>query len=381
MTLDRNKSILPGGTIGVFGGGQLGRMFCHAAQRLGYQVVVFTDEANSPAAQVASQSVVGQYTDIEAIKSFAKRIDVATLEFENIPLMAVDTAQEFVPVRPGRGVLAVAQNRLKEKTTLRDLGFPVTPFQEVRSYGDVLHAAGVLGWPLVIKTTSGGYDGKGQRKVVNAAQGNDALDVLGPEPLIAEKWIEYVAEVSVLVARNPVGQVEAYPMFTNAHRNHILDLTTVPASGELCKVESRASEIARGIAESLLLEGLVCVEMFVDKDGSLLVNELAPRPHNSGHLTMEACTVSQFEQQVRAVCNLPLGDVSECRPAAMVNLMGDLWTEGGSPDWTKVLSHPGAHLHLYGKSEARVGRKMGHLTVLAQTPDRATRLALQLRDG
>ena len=244
MTLDRNKSILPGGTIGVFGGGQLGRMFCHAAQRLGYQVVVFTDEANSPAAQVASQSVVGQYTDIDAIKSFAKRIDVATLEFENIPLMAVDTAQEFIPVRPGRGVLAVAQNRLKEKTTLRDLGFPVTPFQEVRSYGDVLHASGVLGWPLVIKTASGGYDGKGQRKVVNAAQGNDALDVLGPEPLIAEKWIEYVAEVSVLVARNPVGQVEAYPMFTNAHRNHILDLTTVPASGELCKVESRASEIA-----------------------------------------------------------------------------------------------------------------------------------------
>jgi 5-(carboxyamino)imidazole ribonucleotide synthase len=381
MTLDRNKSILPGGTIGVFGGGQLGRMFCHAAQQLGYQVVVFTDEANSPAAQVAAQSVVGLYTDIEAIKSFANMIDVATLEFENIPLMAVDTAQEFIPVRPGRGVLAVAQNRLKEKTTLRDLGFPVTPFQEVRSYSDVLHAAGVLGWPLVIKTASGGYDGKGQRKVVNAAQGNDALDVLGPEPLIAEKWIEYVAEVSVLVARNPVGQVEAYPMFTNAHRNHILDLTTVPASGELCKVEYRASEIARGIAESLLLEGLVCVEMFVDKDGSLLVNELAPRPHNSGHLTMEACTVSQFEQQVRAVCNLPLGDVSECRPAAMVNLMGDLWTEGGSPDWTKVLSHPGAHLHLYGKSEARVGRKMGHLTVLAETPDRATRLALQLRDG
>jgi 5-(carboxyamino)imidazole ribonucleotide synthase len=354
-------------------------MFCHAAQRLGYQVIIYTDEADSPAAQVAAHSIVGDYQDIDSVKSFAKRIDVATLEFENIPLIAVETAQEFVPVRPDHGVLAVAQNRLKEKSTLRDFGFPVTPFYHVSSYSDVLNASGLLGWPMVIKTASGGYDGKGQRKVSNATQGNDALDVLGPEPLIAEKWIEYVAEVSVLVARNPAGQVEAYPMFTNSHRNHILDLTTVPAGQELSHVESKAQEIAKGIAESLVLEGLVCVEMFVQQDGTLLVNELAPRPHNSGHLTIEACAVSQFEQQVRAVCNLPLGDVSACRPAAMVNLLGDLWSGEQAPDWTKVLNQAGAYLHLYGKSHARVGRKMGHLTVLAQTSSQAAKLAVDLR--
>lgn len=379
MSSKSNKGIEPGGTIGVFGGGQLGRMFCHAAQRMGYQVVVFTDEAESPAAQVVRESIVGDYTDIEAVAAFAKRIDVATLEFENIPLVAIETASMYVPVRPGERVLAVAQNRLKEKTTLRDFGIPVTPFFEVRSYSDVLHAAELLGWPMVIKTASGGYDGKGQLRVSNAAQGNDALEVLGPEPLIAEKWIEYQAEVSVLVARNPSGQVEAYPMFTNRHRNHILDITSVPALGELARVETKAVEIASAIAESLGLEGLVCVEMFVDRDGALMVNELAPRPHNSGHLTMEASAVSQFEQQVRAVCNLPLGAVSECRPAAMVNLLGDLWSDGQAPDWSAALSQQNAHLHLYGKTQARVGRKMGHLTVLGQTPQAAIESALQLR--
>jgi 5-(carboxyamino)imidazole ribonucleotide synthase len=355
-------------------------MFCHAAQCLGYQVTVFTDEANSPAAQVAAESIVGDYEDLDAVGAFAKRIDVATLEFENIPLVAVETAQEFVPVRPGYPVLAVAQNRLKEKSTLRDFGFPVTPFHEVRSYNDVLQAASVLGWPMVIKTTTGGYDGKGQRKVNHAAQGNDALDVLGPEPLIAEKWIEYIAEVSVLVARNPAGHIEAYPMFTNSHRNHILDITTVPASGALAKIESKAMAIAKGIAESLALEGLICVEMFVDQEGELMVNELAPRPHNSGHLTIEAFAVSQFEQQVRAVCNLPLGDVSEFKPAAMVNLLGDLWKADQAPDWQQILTQSHAHLHLYGKSQARVGRKMGHLTVLGSTADLAAEQARQLRD-
>jgi 5-(carboxyamino)imidazole ribonucleotide synthase len=197
--------------------------------------------------------------------------------------------------------------------------------------------------------------------------------------LIAEKWIEYQAEVSVLVARNPSGQVEAYPMFTNRHSNHILDITSVPASGELARVETKAVEIACAIAESLGLEGLICVEMFVDGDGALMVNELAPRPHNSGHLTMEASAVSQFEQQVRAVCNLPLGAVSECRPAAMVNLLGDLWSDGQAPDWSAALSQQNAHLHLYGKTQARVGRKMGHLTVLGQTPQAAIESALQLR--
>jgi 5-(carboxyamino)imidazole ribonucleotide synthase len=379
--MNREKVVEPGGTIGVFGGGQLGRMFCHAAQRLGYQVVVYTDEANSPATQVAAHSVVGDYEDVDALGAFAQRIDVATLEFENIPLVAVETAQKSVPVRPGLQVLAVAQNRLVEKSTLKDFGFPVTPFQEVRSYSDVLHAAEVLGWPMVIKTATGGYDGKGQRKVSSATQANDALDVLGPEPLIAEKWISYVAEVSVLAARSPRGQIQVYPMFTNSHCNHILDITTVPACDSLRGVEPRAIEVARGIAEAMRLEGIICVEMFVDQKGEVMVNELAPRPHNSGHLTIEAFGVSQFEQQVRAVCNLPLGEVSQVRPAAMVNLMGDLWTDGHAPDWSRVFCHPNAHLHLYGKTQPRPGRKMGHLTVLADSAEQAAQLALRLRRG
>ena len=381
MTIHCNKVVLPGSTIGVFGGGQLGRMFAHAAQRLGYQVVVFTDEADSPAAQVASEIVVGDYEDVDAVRAFAKKIDVATLEFENIPLVAVETAQQLVPVRPGCQALSVAQNRRVEKSTLRDFGFPVTPFQEVRNYSDILHAAEVLGWPMVIKTATGGYDGKGQRKVSNAAQANDALDVLGPEPLIAEKWIQHVAEVSVLVARNPQGQVQVYPMLTNFHCNHILDITTVPANDELRQAEPQAMEIGRGIAEALRLEGLICVEMFIDQNGGLMVNELAPRPHNSGHLTIEACGVSQFEQQVRAVCNLPLGDVSRCHPAAMVNLLGELWCDGNAPDWSGILAQPNAHLHLYGKTQARSGRKMGHLTVLADSAQEASELARKLRGG
>ena len=234
---------------------------------------------------------------------------------------------------------------------------------------------------MVIKTATGGYDGKGQRKVSSATQANDALDVLGPEPLIAEKWISYVAEVSVLAARSPSGQIQVYPMFTNSHCNHILDITTVPACDSLRGVEPRAIEVARGIAEAMRLEGIICVEMFVDQKGEVMVNELAPRPHNSGHLTIEAFGVSQFEQQVRAVCNLPLGEVSQVRPAAMVNLMGDLWTDGHAPDWSRVFCHPNAHLHLYGKTQPRPGRKMGHLTVLADSAEQAAQLASRLRIG
>ena len=383
------KMVMPGSTIGVFGGGQLGRMFCHAAQRLGYRVIVFTDEADSPASQVANETIRGDYLNLHAVSEFAQRTDVITLEFENIHLQAVERAAEFVPVRPGHRVLQIAQNRCKEKTTLRDYGFPVTPFCEVRSYQDIPRASETLGWPMVLKTSSGGYDGKGQRKVETASQANDALDLLGPEPLIAEKWITYVAEVSVLVARSPRGQIAAFPMFTNVHRNHILDVTTFPPltagsddnQGQAvdAKVERKAIEVAKGIAESLRLEGLLCVEMFVDASGEVMVNELAPRPHNSGHLTMEACSVSQFEQQVRAVCNLPLCEEFHAKPAAMVNLLGDLWGPGMDPDWNAALVEPQAHLHLYGKREARVGRKMGHLTVLGQTSEMAAARALEIR--
>ena len=381
MTSLMTKMVMPGSSIGVFGGGQLGRMFAQAAQRLGYRVIVFTDEADSPASQVANETIRGDYLNLHAVSEFAQRTDVITLEFENIDLQAVQRAAEFVPVRPGYRVLEVAQNRCKEKTTLRDFGFPVTPFSVVQDADDLPEVSELLGWPMVLKTTSGGYDGKGQRKVENAEQAREAIGLLGPGPLIAEKWITYVAEVSVLVARSASGQVMAYPMFTNVHRNHILDVTTFPPAREMEVTQRRAMEVAKGVAESLQLEGLLCVEMFVDRDGEVMINELAPRTHNSGHLTMEACSVSQFEQQVRAVCNLPLGEVKQIRPAAMVNLLGDLWgSDGLDPRWTEALEQPDVHLHLYGKREARVGRKMGHLTVLGETQEHAAKRALEIRD-
>jgi len=371
--------ILPGARLGVFGGGQLGRMFTHAAQRLGYHVVVFTDEADCPGSQVADATVRGDYLDPNAVREFAQQVDVVTLEFENIHLEAVQRAAEWTLVRPSVEILAIAQHRIREKRTLRDLGFPVTPFHEVRGYQELPGVAEQLGWPLVLKTAKWGYDGKGQRKAHSLIEANDALELLGPEPVIAEKWITYQAEVSVMVARNPSGQIATYPMFTNTHVRHILDLTTCPARSELQNVAESAQAIARGVAESLQLEGLLCVEFFVDADGQLMINELAPRPHNSGHLTIEAARTSQFEQQVRAVCNLPLGDTSLIQPAAMVNLLGDIWGDG-APHFDRVLAFPNTHLHLYGKRESRRGRKMGHITVLAESPELAGERALQARE-
>jgi 5-(carboxyamino)imidazole ribonucleotide synthase len=376
----RQGMILPGASLGVFGGGQLGRMFAHAAQRMGYRVVVFTEESDSPASQVANETVQGDYLDPNAVRTFAEKVDVITLEFENIHLEAVQRAAEVTLVRPGVEILAIAQHRLHEKSTLRDLGFPVTPFREVRTYQEIPSIVEQLGWPLVIKTAKWGYDGKGQRKVRTLIEANDAIEILGPEPLIAEKWIPFQAEVSVLVARNPSGKVAIYPMFTNTHANHILDVTSCPASDELHRIASRTEDIARGIAESLRLEGLLCVEFFVDEHGDVMVNELAPRPHNSGHLTIEACPTSQFEQQVRAVCNLPLGDTSLLRPAAMVNLLGDVWGTS-QPHFERAFAEPSTHLHLYGKRDARQGRKMGHVTVLDASAQEASERAIRIRDA
>ena len=371
--------ILPGARLGVFGGGQLGRMFTHAAQRLGYHVVVFTDEADCPGSQVADATVRGDYLDPNAVREFAQQVDVVTLEFENIHLEAVQRAAEWTLVRPSVEILAIAQHRIREKRTLRDLGFPVTPFHEVRGYQELPGVAEQLGWPLVLKTAKWGYDGKGQRKAHSLIEANDALELLGPEPVIAEKWITYQAEVSVMVARNPSGQIATYPMFTNTHVRHILDLTTCPARSELQNVAKSAQAIARGVAESLQLEGLLCVEFFVDADGQLMINELAPRPHNSGHLTIEAARTSQFEQQVRAVCNLPLGETTLIQPAAMVNLLGDIWGDN-APRFDLALERPMTYLHLYGKREARRGRKMGHITVLDQSPRLAGERALEARE-
>jgi len=376
----KHRSIGPGSSLGVFGGGQLGRMFTHAAQRLGYRVVIFTDEKDSPASQVANKTIRGDYLDPTAVRHFAEQVDVITLEFENIALEAVARAAEVTLVRPSVGLLAVAQHRIKEKRTLKDFGFPVTPFREIRSIQEVSPAASDLGWPLVLKTTNWGYDGKGQRRVSNQIEANNAIELLGPEPLIAEQWIPYQAEVSVIVARTAKGATAVYPMFTNSHSNHILDITTCPAEPELQSVASKAESIAVGVAESLQLEGILCVEFFVGNDGELMINEIAPRPHNSGHLTIEACRTSQFEQQVRAICNLPLGDTSLIQPAAMANLLGDVWGSE-APHFEKALGEPLTYLHLYGKENARQGRKMGHITKLSSSAKLAATEVMSIREA
>jgi 5-(carboxyamino)imidazole ribonucleotide synthase len=376
----KHRSIGPGSSLGVFGGGQLGRMFTHAAQRLGYRVVIFTDEKDSPASQVANKTIRGDYLDPTAVRHFAEQVDVITLEFENIALEAVARAAEVTLVRPSVGLLAVAQHRIKEKRTLKDFGFPVTPFREIRSIQEVSPAASDLGWPLVLKTTNWGYDGKGQRRVSNQIEANNAIELLGPEPLIAEQWIPYQAEVSVIVARTAKGATAVYPMFTNSHSNHILDITTCPAEPELQSVASEAESIAVGVAESLQLEGILCVEFFVGNDGELMINEIAPRPHNSGHLTIEACRTSQFEQQVRAICNLPLGDTSLIQPAAMANLLGDVWGSE-APHFEKALGEPLTYLHLYGKENARQGRKMGHITKLSSSAKLAATEVMSIREA
>ncbi len=370
--------VLPGSRIGIFGGGQLGRMFTQQAQRSGYRVTVFSPDEHGPAAQVADQHLLGDYEDPEAVSRFARQVDVISLEFENIPVTAVARASQYAPVRPGREVLAVAQNRLVEKQTLSAAGFPVTPFWPVRSEADLEAAAEQLGWPMILKTATWGYDGKGQRLVRDLSEASHAWLQLGPGELIAERRISFVSEVSMLVARSQRGELVSYPLVWNLHRHHILDTSVCPVPPSLAATEVAAREIAAGVAETLQLCGLMCLEFFVEQRGGLLINEIAPRPHNSGHLTIEASWTSQFDQQLRAICNLPLGSPELRTPAAMVNLLGDVW-EGGVPHWGRALAQPGAYLHLYGKSQPRSGRKMGHLTVLDQDPKMAAARARRLR--
>lgn len=376
MSID-SQVIEPGSRIGVFGGGQLGRMFAHSAQRMGYQVIVYSPEENGPASQVVGDSILADYMDLDRVRCFAQSVDVITLEFENIPLLAVEEASRWAAVRPGGNVLSVAQHRLIEKTTLGKHGFPVTPFSEVNA-SNLESVAKELGFPMIIKTSTLGYDGKGQCKVGSLEEAKAAIHQLGSGDKIAEKMIDFQCEVSILVARNANGDIKTYPLFFNEHANHILDVTQCPIPSEIRNAEAKGVEIGRGVATALQLEGLLCIEFFVDQSGEVMINEIAPRPHNSGHLTIEACWTSQFEQQVRAVCNLPLGDTGLIRPAAMANLLGDVW-EHGSPRYAEVLRNSGAYLHFYGKAEAKVGRKMGHLTCLADSAMGATLNARRLR--
>jgi 5-(carboxyamino)imidazole ribonucleotide synthase len=378
--MSRNISpILPGATLGMLGGGQLGRMFSLAASRLGYKVIVFAPESDSPAGEVSYQHICAPYEDEERLLKFARDVAVISLEFENIPVATLERVSELAPVRPGPKVLAVSQHRIKEKSTLQAAGFLVTPFLPVEPDTDLTKVAQELGLPLVLKTVQFGYDGKGQQIVRSLDQLQSARQNLGDGLLIAETMIDFRAEVSILVARNPQGETVVYPLVENEHRNHILDVTRCPVSSELLALDHAAQQIALGVADTLQLEGLLCIEFFVAGD-QLMINEIAPRPHNSGHWTIEGCVTSQFEQQVRAICNLPLGSTELVGPCAMVNILGDLWGTG-SPDWKLAMQQARTYLHLYGKSKAVAGRKMGHITQLADSSRQASANLRNLREA
>lgn len=370
-----SRMILPGGTIGILGSGQLGRMLAQSARQHGYRVVVFSPEAHSPAGQLADEELVAPYQDLGAVSRFSARVDVVTFEFENVPAATAKAAGERAWVRPSAEVLFMAQHRIREKTAVAKAGFDVTPFAEVRRLEDLDKVP--FGLPAVLKTASAGYDGKGQRKVGSIEAAKAAFRELGEVECVLEAFVPFVRELSVVVARGQDGGIADYGVFENEHVDHILDSTRTPPRTSAA-VMARALETARGIAEAVDLVGVACVELFETEDGTVLFNEMAPRPHNSGHLTIEAFETSQFEQQLRTVCGLPLGSTERRAPAAaMANLLGDLWTfdlEGGvmgEPHWAGALSVPGAHLHLYGKRAPRPGRKMGHVTALGATPEEA----------
>ena len=372
-----NPVIPPGSKIGILGGGQLGRMFAIAARRMGYRVHTFEPTPDSPAGQVSDVEVAAPYEDLDAIREFAREVSVISFEFENIPLPALEAASEVCPVRPKGEVLYICQNREREKMFLSRNGFPCAAFRVVDSAPDLQRALSEIGTPSVLKTADFGYDGKGQLIIQRPTDDPEGLwNQFGAPRAVLEAWIAFEAELSVIVARGMDGTVRAFPASENIHTNHILDLSIVPARLP-APVLATANELAIAIAEKLDLVGLLAVELFMAKDGSLVVNELAPRPHNSGHFTFDACVTSQFEQQLRAVCGLPLGTTDLLTPAVMWNLLGDFWKEG-EPDWNRILNHPNAKLHLYGKAEPRPGRKMGHVTFLGD-PNETLRSLHSLR--
>ena len=373
-------TILPGATIGMVGGGQLGRMFAMAAASMGYKVIVFCGNDDEPAAQVADGVVTGELTDHEAVKEFASHCDVITLEFENIPAETIQRCSEYAPTYPSYSVLQTAQNRLTEKSTFKNAGLPVTPFLEVSNSDQLIDFARQHNWPVILKSATSGYDGKGQHRVQDEEHAR-AIDWSATDLWIAEQCIDFCKEISMIVARRPDGVAECFPAMENVHRNHILDITTTPAEipDQLTK---QAHEVAIATANLLDVVGLLCVEMFVvEQNGQfeLMINEVAPRPHNSGHLTIEAFQTSQFQQHLRAICSLPLGSTElAVGGAAMANLLGDHW-DGGAPAWDRALNVQGVNLHLYGKSVAKAGRKMGHLTATATDTDLARQMVIDAR--
>ena len=355
--------IRPGATLGVLGGGQLGAMFAMAARRMGYAVEAVSDVADCPAARHCDRLHVVDFADAAAVARAAARSAVVTFEFENVPVAAARMLAASVPVRPSPAVLFTTQDRGREKAFLVAHAIPCAPHRLVRSREELHAAAAAIGLPAVVKTAAFGYDGKGQRRLDEPAAIDAAWDALGPGELVLEGWVDFDCEISVVAARGLDGAIAVFEPTRNVHRHHILDVSSAPA--ELpAPVLAAARETTAVVLERLGVVGVACVEFFVTRDGRVLVNEIAPRPHNSGHLTIDACETSQFEQQVRAICGLPLGSTRQLAPAAMANLLGDCWS-GGEPDWAAALSVTGTRLLLYGKHQPRPGRKMGHLTTLA----------------
>jgi 5-(carboxyamino)imidazole ribonucleotide synthase len=359
------KPILPGSTIGILGSGQLGRMFTLEAKRMGYYVHTFSPDKNSPTGQVADEEFIASYDDAEAARKFAEKVDVVTFEFENIASKVVEAIEERVPVHPSSKVLHITQHRLREKTFLKENGFPVTPFYRISTAEDIDKAIAEIGTPSIVKTAGFGYDGKGQAKITTREDLQKAFVAFDGKEAILEAFVDFDHEVSVGAARSANGDFADFGVVRNIHTNHILD-TTYAFGNEANDLHQEAIAIAKGIMETIGCIGVLCIEMFVTTDGKIIVNELAPRPHNSGHWTIDGCITNQFEQQVRAVCGLPLGSTKQHSPAAMVNILGNIWNDG-EPDWNELLKDPNVKLHLYGKAEARKGRKMGHVNIVADT--------------
>jgi 5-(carboxyamino)imidazole ribonucleotide synthase len=359
MSIDEGQTIPPGSTIGILGGGQLGRMAASAAARLGYKVHIYCPDQDSPASQVAAKTTVASYEDQAALQAFAADVAVVSFEFENIPATTTEFLASLKPTRPAPYVLYVTQERLREKSFLNSINVPTTSFLEVGRAEALPQAVQALGRPCILKSASFGYDGKGQVRIDTDTDLDEAWRKMGAPLGILEGFVDFAKEISVVIARSVDGNMAQYVAVENQHRHHILDVTIAPARVSTA-VTQRAEAIARHIAQELKLVGLLGVEMFVTQQGEVLVNELAPRPHNSGHWTMDACLTSQFEQFIRAICGLPLGSPERHSDAQMKNLIGDEVYQ-----WRDILGEPGAKLHLYGKTEARPGRKMGHVNRLS----------------
>jgi len=370
--------ILPGATLGLLGGGQLGRMFTVAARTLGYRVTVLDPDAHAPAAEFATAHLSAAYADRAALDELARTCAAVTTEFENAPADALDAIAARTVVRPAGASVAIAQDRRREKAFFSQNGFPVGAWAPIDGLADIDAALAQVRLPALLKTARLGYDGKGQARVASRAELEGTLKAWKGVPCVLEEWLALELEVSVVLARRDDASVAVFPVAENQHAAGILDITIAPARIDAA-LAAQAAALATRLAGSLGYVGVLAVEMFV-VGGRLLLNEIAPRPHNSGHYTIDACRTSQFEQQVRVLCGLPLGDPSQHTPAVMVNLLGDIW-RSGEPHWDAVLAHPGAHLHLYGKREARPGRKMGHVTICEPTVERSLEVALAIRSA